>query len=290
MPSVCIFTPTYNRAELLRRLFESLCSQTCTDFEWLIVDDGSTDDTERVVSGFKEKASFPIRYVRQENGGKQRATNNALKICDCPIFFGVDSDDWLVPDAIGVVALAWAEIEANHSLAGLIALHGYSEDEPVGSWMPDNVDKANVWDLYNELGFKGDAPHIYKTEVMKQYPYPVVEGEHFISECISANEIAKTYSMKLVNRVLVLGGYQEGGLTAQSHRLILENPKGYCLVKKQSIEMSKHFMQKCYHTCLYLAAARVAKEDNAIKDAPNPFIAKICFIPSYFAEYLLKHS
>ena len=156
--------------------------------------------------------------------------------------------------------------------------------------MPEGVDETNTWDLYNELKFRGDASYIYKTKVVKNYPYPVVPGERFISECISTNEIAKSYSVKLLDRILVMGTYQEGGLTDQSFRLTVENPKGYCLVKRQSIEMSAHFMQKCYHMCLYLAAARIAKTKKPVRTSPSPLIASICLIPSFFAQYLLEHS
>ncbi|MFR3923762.1 MAG: glycosyltransferase family A protein [Collinsella sp.] len=104
MPYICVFTPTYNRSGYLRRIFDCLTRQSFDDFEWLIVDDGSTDDTKEVVENFSNIASFPIRYIYQENGGKQRATNLAVDLCNCPIFFGLDSDDWLVENALEVVA------------------------------------------------------------------------------------------------------------------------------------------------------------------------------------------
>lgn len=290
MAKVCVFTPTYNRADLLQALFQSLCEQTVNDFEWLIVDDGSTDGTAEIVTEFRRQARFAIRYIYKENGGKQRAVNLALSICECPIFFCVDSDDHLISDAIESILRLWPEIESRDDLAGLISLRGTTVDTPLGSWMPSGVDEANSWDLYYELGFTGDASLIYKTDVAKDYPYPVVDGERFISECISSNEIAKRYSMKLLNRILVVGEYQKGGLTDQSFRLIVENPQGYCLVKRQSVEMSAHFLQKCYHTCLYLAAARIAKKKSYVRTAPSTLIAAICLIPSFFAQYLLERS
>lgn len=290
MASVCVFTPTFNRVGLLEVLFESLRNQTVYDFEWLIVDDGSTDSTAQVIAHFDELAEFPIRYVYQENSGKQIASNLALTLCQCPIFFCVDSDDSLVDDAIENILDQWREIELRSDLAGMVSLRGTSPDKPLGTWMPKGIKEANTWDLYNELGFKGDASMIFKTEVAKRYPYPVVEGECFISECISQNEIAKNYSMKLLDKVLVVGDYQPGGLTDNSFRLIVENPKGYCLVKKQSIEMARHFVQKCYHTCLYLAAARIAHEEKPIRAAPSPSIAALCLIPSFAAQYLLERS
>ncbi|MFR9083854.1 MAG: glycosyltransferase family 2 protein [Collinsella aerofaciens] len=287
MPYICVFTPTYNRSGYLRRIFDCLTRQSFDDFEWLIVDDGSTDDTKEVVENFSNIASFPIRYIYQENGGKQRATNLAVDLCNCPIFFGLDSDDWLVENALEVVAHYFRSIWNDDDIAGIIALRGSEVDLPLGTWMPSGLSEVNVWDLYYEYGFKGDAAQIYKTNILKRYPYPVVEGEQFISEGIVSYSIAQHYKMSLVNQVLVLGTYQEGGLTDNSYSLIRQNPLGYILVKELSLNMSKHFVQKCYQMTLLLAAYRIAHKKGHFRSCEHRFLAILCYIPSRFAFYLL---
>lgn len=287
MPYICVFTPTYNRSGYLRRIFDCLTKQSFDDFEWLIIDDGSTDDTKEVVESFSNIASFPIRYYFQENGGKQRAINLAVDLCDCPIFFGLDSDDWLVENALEVVAHYFKSIMNDDDIAGIIALRGSAVDSPLGTWMPRGLSEVNVWDLYYEYGFKGDAAQIYKTNLLKRYPYPVVEGEKFISEGIVTYAIAQHYKMSLVNQVLVLGTYLEGGLTDNSYSLIRQNPLGYILVKELSLNMSNHFIQKCYQMTLLLAAYRIAYGKVHFRNSKHRFLTILCYLPSWIAYYLL---
>ena len=287
MPYLCVFTPTYNRSGYLKRIFDCLSRQSFDNFEWLIVDDGSTDDTKEVVEHFTNIAAFPIRYVFQENGGKQRATNLAVDLCDCPVFFGLDSDDWLVDNALEVVAQKFKSILNDDDVAGMVALHGSSAETPLGTWMPPGLSKSNVWDLYYEHGFKGDAVQIYKTCILKQYPYPVAEGERFISEGIVSYSIAQKYKMILVNQVLVLGTYQDGGLSDNSYSLIRQNPNGYILVKELSLNMSRHFIQKCYQMTLLLAAYRLSHKKGYFRNCDHKLLAILCYLPSWFAYYLL---
>lgn len=287
MPYICVFTPTYNRSGYLKRIFDCLSRQSFDNFEWLIVDDGSTDDTKEVVEHFSNIATFPIRYVFQENGGKQRATNLAVDLCNCPVFFGLDSDDWLVDNALEVVAHKFKSIINDDDVAGMVALHGSSVETPLGTWMPSGLSEANVWDLYYEHGFKGDAVQIYKTCILKQYPYPVAEGERFISEGIVSYSIAQKYLMALVNQVLVLGTYQDGGLSDSSYSLIRQNPNGYILVKELSLNMSRHFIQKCYQMTLLLAAYRIAHKKGYFRSSEHRLLAILCYMPSWFAYYLL---
>ena len=287
MPYICVFTPTYNRSGYLKRIFDCLSRQLFDNFEWLIVDDGSTDDTKEVVEHFSNIAAFPIRYVFQENGGKQRATNLAVDLCNCSVFFGLDSDDWLVDNALEIVAQKFKSILNDDDVAGIVALHGSSVETPLGSWMPPGLSEANVWDLYYEHGFKGDAVQIYKTCILKQYPYPVAEGERFISEGIVSYSIAQKYKMTLVNQVLVLGTYQDGGLSDNSYSLIRQNPNGYILVKELSLNMSRHFIQKCYQMTLLLAAYRIAHKKGYFRSCEHKLLAILCYMPSWFAYYLL---
>lgn len=280
MATFCVFTPTFNRAKLLPELYKSLESQTFKDFRWLVVDDGSTDNTEQVIDTLGETSPFQIEYIKTVNGGKQRATNLAVSICDDELFYGVDSDDLLVPDALEKVAILWNEIKVDSSLAGIVALHGRNSHEPIGSWMPKEIMRANVWDLYYKFGFQGDAPQIYRTEVLKDYPYPVAEGEKFISECISTYQIAKKYEMGILNEIVSIARYQEGGYTDGSIGLIKDNPKGYCKVKMLSIEMSSTFFQRLYHTILYLVGCELAGKSDGIKSAPYKGLAILGLIPS----------
>ena len=205
------------------------------------------------------------------------------------MFFGVDSDDWLTSDAIEVASRTWKLIQNDSDIAGFIALHGANADTeaPLGTWMPRGVKKANAWDLYNELGFKGDACQVYKTAVLKEHPYPVVDGEKFISECIVQYAIAQKKQMLLINTVLVLGSYLDDGLTGKSYSLIREYPNGYILVKEQSIDMSKHLLQKMYHMTLCISAYRLANKRYNFKQSKHKVLFILCWLPSWISYRLI---
>lgn len=161
-PTLCVFTPTYNRAYILPALYESLLAQTSTDFQWMIVDDGSTDDTESLVQGWIAEGRLSIDYVKQENGGKPRATNTGVARCQSELFFVVDSDDHLVPTAVEHVLTRWEEIRGDDSFAGIVALRGTDEHTPMGTWMPDGV-RGDAVGSARKDGFPwryvADSPH-----------------------------------------------------------------------------------------------------------------------------------
>ena len=182
MNDICIFTPTYNRAYRLPNLFESLKRQQCDNFCWLIVDDGSSDGTETLVRSFMENSLFPIRYVKQKNGGKARAHNTGVAHCESELFFCVDSDDELTPHALNELWDRWLEVRHDPNVAGLIGVYGKAIDEPLGTWMPDGIETTTMWDLYYKHKYKGDSAHIYRTDILRKYPFKVAEGEKFLAE------------------------------------------------------------------------------------------------------------
>lgn len=150
MATVCVFTPTFNRAYILPKLYESLVAQTSRDFSWLIVDDGSTDNTAELVHGWQAEGLVPITYIYQENGGKQRATNTGMSHCTDELFFVVDSDDHLVPSAVEQIVDVWQGARSDVTLAGIVALRGTDEDTPLGTHMPTGVTRVKMWDLLHK--------------------------------------------------------------------------------------------------------------------------------------------
>ena len=124
MSNITVLTPAYNRGKLLEKLYESLCAQDCKDFEWLIVDDGSTDDTSERVEQMKQTADFPISYHKKENGGKHTALNYAYQFIKAPLTFIVDSDDSLTVDAISCVNEIYKKYKNESDLCGFSFLRG----------------------------------------------------------------------------------------------------------------------------------------------------------------------
>lgn len=233
---VTIFTPTYNRKDLIERLYQSLLRQTQKNFEWLVVDDGSTDDTEIYFSDLLAKQqSFPIRYIKQENGGKHRAINNGVENASGELFFIVDSDDYLTENAIDKINQWVATLDNSHKWAGISGLKGFSKDSVVGQ-----RNEATYVDAKNSERRKrnllGDKAEVYFTEVLKKYPFPEIPGEKFISEEIVWNTIARDgYYLRWFNEIIYICDYLEGGLSKDNDK-DKRNPQGRLLWAKGQLE------------------------------------------------------
>ena len=216
-----IFTPSYNRAYTLPKLYESLVNQEKQNFEWLIIDDGSADNTEAVVNEFIKESNFPIRYVKQENQGKHIAINNALKLADREWFAIIDSDDFLVSEATGV----WENLalEAAHKdFAGFSFIH-FSEKFQIDK---SKYGKKRLDDRrdYN-WEFPGEMLFCFKTKVISQYSFPVFPEEKFCQESVLFLPILRKYKMMITDHVLVRGEYLEDGLSQNHYASMLKNPR-----------------------------------------------------------------
>ena len=213
---ITVFTPAYNRAHLLPRLYESLCRQTFTDFEWVIVDDGSVDDTKSLSLSLpkREGTFFPIRYFYQENGGKHRAINRGVKEAQGELFFIADSDDSLPPDALEQVARVYETVRGDESFGGVCGLDGTFNGKVIGSGLPHEVIDTDSITVRNRMGVTGDMKEVFRTAVLKEFPFPEIEGERFCPEVLLWNRIATKYKLRYFNRVIYLVEYQDDGISA----------------------------------------------------------------------------
>lgn len=282
MNDICIFTPTYNRAYRLPNLFESLKRQDCSNYCWLIVDDGSTDDTEALVMSFKETSPFPISYIKQKNGGKARAHNTGVQSCTSELFFCVDSDDELCSDALCTIWEHWLEVRKNTDIAGLIGLYGKTSSEPLGTWMPKGIALTTMWDLYYKHGFKGDSAHIYRTSILKDYPFKVADDEKFIAETYVYHQIDQHYTLAAIDTILVMAEYLSDGYSKNFPQMTRENPVGYHTLKRLYIEYADGISFKYYSTILYMVGHMLAKTTSeGVKDAPNKTLAYLACAPAW---------
>jgi glycosyltransferase involved in cell wall biosynthesis len=234
---IAVLTPAYNRAALLPRLHQSLAAQTFRDFTWIIVDDGSTDGTRERVAGWLEEGRIHIAYSYQENAGKMAAINSGVQNCQAELVFIVDSDDLLPPDSLDAITTAWQRY-GGPDCSGVIGLKApLDSKEPVGTWMPD-VNHETNYRLYSVHGFRGDAAQVYRTDILRQHPFPVAPGEKFVPEGYIWSEIDKRYRMVVLNQIIYRCEYQQDGYTANVHRNQARNPKGFMLAYRQQFEMA----------------------------------------------------
>lgn len=287
MKTVCVFTPTYNRAYILPTLYESLVSQTSQDFMWLIVDDGSTDGTCSLVSSWKQEGKVDITYVKKENGGKPRAINTGVALCECPLFFCVDSDDHLVPGAVARIVDDYEAIRDDNRIAGIVALRGTDEHTPMVTWIPDGLTEVKYWDLFEKYHFAGDTSLIHKTEVLRKYPYDVAPGEKFIAETSVYYRLDDHYLMRTDNTILTICHYLPDGLTKNFAKNVRENPIGYRKHKLYCAQRSQTLAGKFRETTLYLVGCRMTGEKGGLSKAPNKVIGALCELPASVAYHTI---
>ncbi len=253
-----IFTPTYNRKEFLTKLYGSLKKQTYKDFEWIVVDDGSSDGTKEIVQNFIDEKKLDIKYYYKENGGKQRAYNyGAEKACG-ELFICLDSDDEYVADGLEIIEKYWKKYEQNEEIAGMGYLSVYPNEKVIGTEFPENEMIATQFDIYNKYKVKGDKGLMFRTSVIKKYPFPVFYEEKFITEAIVYNRISEKYKMLYVNEKIEIKEYQEDGLTSGYNDLLLRNPKGQALYHNEKNRHYMNFREKLLNNAVYYKFCRIA--------------------------------
>lgn len=235
---VSIFTPTYNRAYILNALYDSLVKQTNKDFEWIIVDDGSTDNTEELVKNLcKNNNDFSIVYKKVDNGGKHRAINIGAQLAKGELFFIVDSDDKLPKESIEIILEIYNTIPPGEKVlyAGLCGLRGSKEGYIGQTFKGDIKDLTYLESKFNNIS--GDKADIYFTEIIKKYPFPTYENEKFIPESVVWNTIAEDgLKLRYFNKIVYYCEYLQDGLSAMGDKKIVENPRGYGLFLNQQIK------------------------------------------------------
>lgn len=224
MPFLTVFTPVYNRAYIIPQLYQSLCRQTCRDFEWLIVDDGSTDDIETLVLRFIAEHKIDIRFIRQKNGGKHTAINRGVREAQGKWFFIVDSDDYVTDNAVDWIRRTAELIEDDNWFAGLSGIRIRPEGGKIGGGGDFGFIDANAIDIRLKYGIAGDLAEVFKTDVLRRYPFPEIPGEKFCPEALVWFRIARRYKMRYAHEGIYVCEYLPDGLTAKITRMRRESP------------------------------------------------------------------
>ncbi|MBC7320003.1 glycosyltransferase family 2 protein [bacterium] len=235
---ITIFTPTYNRAKLLSRVYESIKRQNFLNFEWIIVDDGSTDNTNLLVETWSKESNFPIRYFYQENSGKHIAINRGVIEAKGELFLIIDSDDWLADNSLEDIWQVWNSIPEEQKIyfAGVCGLCAYKDGRVVGTRYPfDSMDSDPI-EIRTFYDVKGDKCEVFRTEVLREFPFPNNLGK-FVTEGLIWNRIAQKYKMRYINKVWNYTEYLQDGLTSKSIELRVKNLDSTVLYYKEFAEL-----------------------------------------------------
>lgn len=298
MTFLSIFTPTYNRAHCLANLFDSLCAQTDRDFEWIIIDDGSIDDTEALVNRFKEKAPWMnIVYRYKHNGGKHTAHNMALPLIKGVYSAIVDSDDILVPNAVSVIRKQWSKYRMNDEVGQVIFMKGLSEDKPFCrvkrfDTPVDGIREKRI-SIKNCRPASADCFEIYRSCIFKKYPNPVFENEKFLGEGSFLYPINNEKKCVYINRVIYLCQYNEDGLTLAGRKMRLRNPIGGMYTSQLYMSPKINVIKRVKKAILYVCYAKIAGYDAKyiIKNSRYKLLTVCTIIPGYavFAIWKRKY-
>ena len=223
---ITIFTPAYNRAHLLPNVHESLCQQTFKDFEWVIVDDGSVDDTKSLSLSLpkREGTFFPIRYFYQENGGKHRAINRGVKEAQGELFLILDSDDTLPEKSLETINHYYQQIKDDRSFGGVCGYMAHHDGTIIGRGCDMPVLDANSIEMRYKYNILGDMLEVFRTEVMREIPFPDIPGEKFVPEALVWNRIACKYRLRVFHEVVYYRDYLDGGLTDKIVKIRMTSP------------------------------------------------------------------
>lgn len=277
---VTVLTPTFNRGGLLNNLYQSLQKQTTKDFEWLLVDDGSTDDTKNIAEEMKKKAKFPMQYIYKKNGGKHTALNVGVKYITSELTFIVDSDDTLEPDAIELIFQYHKKYGDRRDLCGYSFLRKFPDGKINGKpFEPDEKVGTYIECRINADDTKADKAEVFYTRCLKEFPFPEYKNEKFLGEDLVWIRMALKYQMIHINRAIYVGNYLEKGLTKNRRKNNIRSPYGCMERAKEFMRPELKLRYRLKGAVQYLVYGKLAGEKQLIAKAPNKGLAVCAVLP-----------
>lgn len=292
MKDLTVLTPAFNRRKALQRLYDSLLSQTDKNFEWLIIDDGSTDDTSQFVHQWLSCNEFSVRYYKKENGGKHTALNYALDKISTTLVFIVDSDDYLTPDAVETIYKKFNTYKSEKDLCGF----SFLRIKPDGSgYLSPKLPKDDIKSTYCECRIngelEGDMAEVWYTDKLREFPFPEFEGEKFLGEDTVWVKISGKYKMRFFNKAIYVSDYLGDGLTLNRRRHNINSPNG-CVARAEAFLNSDIDLKYKIKSMLqYFIYGRFAGKDytQLLENSQNKLLAFLCMFPSAIIYTLWKN-
>ena len=289
MKTITVVTPTYNRANELEKAFNSLKEQTEKDFEWLVIDDGSTDNTEDVIKDFKKETNFDISYYKQDNQGKHIALNIAFKKVKTELLMILDSDDCLTRTAIEEILLIHNKYKDDDKVVAYVfqkgKLNAPTERITQVFKKEEFIDNYNTYIINKEI--KGDKEEVFKTKILKNYSYPQYLGEKFVGEGVLWSKISHNYDRVFCNKIIYLCEYLDGGLTKSGRSFRMKNPQGGKYHAEEYLDKRYKNKIRIKNAILYLVYSKALKENyfKILKNRKEKILFIMAKIPSEIIYY-----
>lgn len=279
MELLTIFTPTYNRAHTLPRLFQSLCRQSCCDFRWLVIDDGSTDSTESLIADFKARSSFKIDYIKKENGGLYTGYNTAYANIPTELNVCIDSDDFMPDDAVEIIADTWKK-RGGDNYAGIVGLDFLLDGNPISGYFPTSLSEVFLFDLRAKRLHTGDSKQVMRTDLMKSVaPMVGFPGEKDFNPYYMLIKAADTLPMIVVNKNLCFVEYQvSDSMSRNIYRQYVRSPKSFAKTRELEMSLSRTtFAHKVRSAIHYVAECRLARQSAFSRRNPCRLLTLLAY-------------
>ena len=269
--SLTVFTPTYNRAYCLQQCYDSLLRQTSHDFLWLIIDDGSTDNTKELVKSWIQENKIKIQYHHQANQGMHGGHNAAYRLIETELNVCIDSDDFMPDNAINDIINCWSHLKDKQGVAGIIGLDAYKNGEIIGQNMPDLLKETSLEDLHYKHHVTGDKKLVLRTDVVKEFHpyYPIFPDERFVPLGTLYLLIDKHYKLACLNKVLCIVEYMEDGSSRNIIKQYRRHPKGFQYARLLTIKYSKYVKVKFKNAIHLIAHSMQLKDWKVFTKTPN---------------------
>lgn len=289
---ISVLTPTYNRGQLLRNLYESLVQNANygIDLEWLIMDDGSTDDTDKRVKGFQQENKIKILYFRQKNQGKMEANNQLTEKATGELIIECDSDDYFTQDAFQTIGQAWEENKERKDIYGLCFLKQDTKGNNMGNEFKKQ--ETTMFDLYFKEGETGEKAIVFNSTIRKQYHYKLEKKERFSTEARMYHQMDEKYKIIGINKPIMICEYQDDGYTKNIVEQYIENPYGYYEYFKEILQKDfkgVRFSKRLYVIKHYILFSYLVKkyEIREIRNLENKFLYGIFLIPGMIKSFFM---
>ena len=269
MKTLTVFTPSFNRAHLLPRLYDSLLRQTCKDFEWLIIDDGSSDNTSEIVHKWINENLIEIKYIAQQNQGMHGAHNTAYKNIKTILNTCIDSDDYMTDNSVELILEKWNQID-QQKYAGIVGLDAFINKKIIGTTF--KTETTTLENFYNSGG-SGDKKLVYRTEIINKYPdYPIFEEEKYVGLGTKYLFIDKDYELITLNEVLVIVDYQPDGSGGTMLTQYLKYPQGFRYNRIISMQLTKSIKRQFIEAVHYVSSNIILKDINFLRKSPKKLL------------------
>lgn len=286
---ISILTPTYNRANLLDKLYASLLinSNNCNDcqIEWLVMDDGSTDNTKRVIEEYEKENIIKVKYFYQKNQGKMAAINNLVEKATGDLIIECDSDDFFTKDAFKVILESLKECKDMAEIYALVFLKYTKDGKNMGNNFFSNNYRSTMFDLYFKEDITGEKALVYNATIRKQFKYELEHDEKFVTEARMHHAMDLKYTVKCFNKPIMICEYKPDGYTKNINKLFIESPYGYYQYFKEIFEQDMHgvtFKKRMYvykHYILFSVLTKQKKPIKEVKGLINKAIVAILYLP-----------